>query len=66
MKPYSDDTAVAVRFQLRMDGEVGRLRNRYRKTRILTFVLFTLDTESPSPAPPHAHPLTTERTVCTV
>ena len=52
MKPYTKDDAVGVRFQVRMDGEVGRLRNRYRKTRILTFVLFTLELTHP-----RLHPL---------
>ena len=53
MKPYTKGIGVGVGFQVRTDGEVGRRRNRYRKTRILKSVLFTLDTDSPTPAPPH-------------
>ena len=52
MKWYNEREAVVVPFKVRKDGEVGQRRNRYRKTWILKSVLFTLDTESPTPAPP--------------
>ena len=52
MEKYSKRNAVAVLFKVRKDGMDGRGRNRYRKSWILKNVMFTLATESPSPAPP--------------
>ena len=54
MKWYNKRNAVVVPFKVRKDGMDGRGRNRYRKTWLLKNVMFTLATESPSPAPtPH-------------
>jgi hypothetical protein len=48
---YNEREAVVVETEVRKDGMDGRGRNRYRKSWILKNVMFTLATESPSPAP---------------
>jgi hypothetical protein len=56
LKPYTNGIGVGVGFQVRTDGEVGRSRERGRKTRILKSVTFTLDTDPPTRAPPLGNP----------
>ena len=52
MKCYTDGLAVGVTNQLRKDGDAVRARDRYRKWWILKNVMFAVDTDPPSPAPP--------------
>jgi hypothetical protein len=62
LKPYTNGIGVGVGFQVRTDGEVGRSRERGRKTWILKSVTFTLDTDPPTRAPPPPRRETSDET----
>ena len=47
---YSKHNVLAVGIQTVCQSDVGRPRNRYRKSWILKNVMFALDTDSPTPA----------------
>ena len=50
MKPYNHEEAVVVGIEVRKHGRTRVREDRYRKSRILKSVTFTLGTESPTPA----------------
>ena len=50
MKPYNHEEAVVVGIEVRKHGRTRVREDRYRKSRGLKSVTFTLGTESPTPA----------------
>ena len=50
MKPYNHEEAVVVGIEVRKHGRTRVREDRYRKSRGLKSVTFTLGTDSPTPA----------------
>ena len=55
MKPYNHEEAVVVGIEVRKHGRTRVREDRYRKSRGLKSVTFTLGTESPTPATGPTH-----------